>query len=96
MSWYLKDEELALDVIWEKFEEFCKPQSNEVRATFDLLTSFRQGERSVDEWHNAVQTQVALAKYPHENGKILHKDIFWFFPRDEEFVSKRLKAVTLI
>ena len=47
--WNLTNEELALDVIWEKFEEFCKPQSNEVRVTFDLLTSFRQGERSVDE-----------------------------------------------
>ena len=46
----LTNEELALDVIWEKFGEFCKPQSNEVRARFDLLTSFRQGERSMDEW----------------------------------------------
>ena len=50
VSWNLTNEELTLDVIWEKFEEFCKPQSNEVRARFDLLTSFRQGERSVDEW----------------------------------------------
>ena len=62
----LANEELTLDVIWEKFEEFCKPQSNEVRARFDLLTSFRQGERSVDEWYNTVQIQVALAKYPQE------------------------------
>ena len=52
----LASEELILEVPWEKFEEFCKPQSNEVRARFDLLTSFRQGNRSVDEWYNAVQT----------------------------------------
>ena len=44
VSWNLTNEELILDVIWEKFEEFCKPQSNEVRARFDLLTSFRQGD----------------------------------------------------
>ena len=56
VSWNLTNEELTLDVIWEKFEKICKPQSNEVRARFDLLTSFRQGERSVDEWYNAVQT----------------------------------------
>ena len=37
-----------------------------MRAGFDLLTGFRQGEYSVDEWYNAVQTQVALAKYPQE------------------------------
>ena len=49
-----------------KFEEFCKPQRNEVRACFDLLTSFRQGSRSVDEWYNAVQAQVNLAKYPQK------------------------------
>ena len=36
VSWSLSNEELTLDTIWEKFEEFCKPQSNEVRARFDL------------------------------------------------------------
>ena len=90
VSWYLTNEELTLDVVWEKFEEFCKPQSNEVRARFDLLTSFRQGERNVDEWYNAVQTQVAIVKCPQETAKILHRDIFWFFLRDEEFVSKTI------
>ena len=55
---------LMLDTIWEKFEEFCKPQSIKVRARFDLLTSFQQGNKSVDERYNEVQTQVALAKYP--------------------------------
>ena len=64
ISWSLSNEELTLDTIWEKFEEFCKPQSNEVRDRFDLLPSFWQGNRSVDEWYNAVQTQVTLAKYP--------------------------------
>ena len=68
--------QVTLDTIWEKFEEFCKPQSNEVRARFDLLTKFWQGNKSVDEWYNAVQTQVALAKYSPETAKILHMDIF--------------------
>ena len=85
-------EELMLDTIWEKFEEFCKPQSNEVRARFDLLTSFWQENRSVDEWYNAVQTQVAFAKYPQETAKILQRDIFWFFLKDEEFVSKTINV----
>ena len=40
VSWSLSNEELTLDTIWEKFEEFCKPHSNEVRTRFDLLTSF--------------------------------------------------------
>ena len=92
VSWNLTNEVLTLDVIWGKFEEFCKHQSNEVRARFNLLTSFRQGERSVDEWYNTVQTQVALAKYPQETAKILHSDIFWFFLKDEEFVSKTINA----
>ena len=38
--WSLSTEELMLDTIWEKFEEFCKPQSNELWARFDLLTNF--------------------------------------------------------
>ena len=64
VSWSLSNEELMLDTILEKFEEFCKLQSNEVRARFNLLTSFQQGIKSVDEWYKAIQNQVALAKYP--------------------------------
>ena len=56
----------------------------------DLLTSFQQGNRNVDEWYNAVQAQVNLAKYPPETAKILQMDIFWFFLRDEDFVSKTI------
>ena len=55
-----------------------------------MLTSLRQDERSVNELFNAVQTQVALAKYPEETAKILHRDIFCFFPRDGEFASKTI------
>ena len=76
ISLSLSNEGLMFDTIWEKFEEFCKPQSIKVRARFDLLTSFWQGNKAVDEWYNAVQSQVALAKYPPETAKILHRDIF--------------------
>ena len=90
VSWNLPEDELSLDTIWDRFEEFCKPQSNEVRAHFGLLTSFKQGNHSVDEWYNVVQAQVNLGKYPLETSKTLHCDIFWFFMRDEEFVSKTI------
>ena len=36
VSWGLPKEKLNLDTIWDRFEEFCKPQSNEVRAHFDF------------------------------------------------------------
>ena len=89
-SWGLPTDQLTLKIIWGKFEDFCKLQSNEVCTQFDLLTSFRQGNRSIDEWYNAVQAQVNLAKYPPETAKILQRDIFWFFLHDEEFVSKTI------
>ena len=72
VSWSIPKEELTLDAIWAKFEEFSKPQTNEVRAHFDLLTSFQQGNRNVDKWYNAIQAHVNLAKYPPETAKILH------------------------
>ena len=59
-------------------------------AQFDLLTSISKGNHSVDEWYNAVQAQVNLAKYPPETAKILHRDNFWFFLQDEEFVSRTI------
>ena len=90
VSWSIPKEELVLDAIWANFEEFSKPQTNEVRACFDLLTSFQQGTRNVDEWYNAIQAQVNLAKYPPETAKILHQDIFWFFMKDEDFVTKTI------
>ena len=90
ISWCLSQEELCLEIIWKKFEDFCKPQTNELRARFDLLTSFCQGEISVNEWFNAVQNQVNLAKYPPETAKILQRDIIWFFLNDEDFVSKTI------
>ena len=39
---------------------------------------------------HAVQDQVNLAKYPPETAKILQRDIFWFFLREEDFVSKTI------
>ena len=91
VSWSLPKEELTLDMIWVRFEEFSKPQSNEVMAHFDLLTSFHQGNRNVDEWFNAVQVQVNLAKYPPETAKILHRDIFWFFYEGQRFCDQNYK-----
>ena len=90
VSWNIPKEDLTLDAIWNKFEEFSKPQTNEVRAHFDLLTSFCQGCRNIDKWYNAVQAQVNLAKYPPEMAKILRHDIFWFFMQDEDFVMKTI------
>ena len=56
-----------------------------------LLTSFRQGHKSVDERYNAVQAQVNLAKYPPETVKTLYRDIFWFvFPAWWGFVSRTI------
>ena len=37
-----------------------------------------------------VQAKVNLTKYPTETAKILHRDIFWFFLHDEDFVSKTI------
>ena len=90
VSWNLPSNELTLDAIWGKYEEYCKPQSSEVCARFDLLMSFHQGNCSVDEWYNAIQAQVNLARYPLEMAKILHRDIFWFFLKDEDFVSRTI------
>ena len=90
VSWNLPSNELTLDAIWRKYEEYCKPQSNKIWARFDLLTSFHQGNCSVDKWYNAIQAQVNLARYPPETAKILHRDIFWFFLKDEDFVSRTI------
>ena len=49
----------------------------------------------MDKWYNAVQVQINLAKYPQETAKILQRDIFWFFLKDEEFVSRTINDSNL-
>ena len=44
----------------------------------------------MDEWYNAVQLQINLARYPQESARILQRDIFRFFLKDEEFVSRTI------
>ena len=36
VSWCLPQDESCLEMTWNKFEGFCKPQTNKVRARFDL------------------------------------------------------------
>ena len=90
VSWNLPSSELTLDIIWGKYKEYCKPQCYEIWARFDMLTSFCQGNHSIDEWYNVIQAQVNLARYPPETAKILHRDIIWFFLWDEDFVSRTI------
>ena len=91
VSWGLTDSDITLATLWSKFEECCKPQANEVIVNFDLVTSFRQGDKSLDKWFNAVQKQITLCKYPSETASILQRDIFWLYLKDEEFMSNTLK-----
>ena len=90
VSWGLSNEDLNLDTIWGKYEEFCKPQTNEVCAHFVLLASFRQGNSSTDEWYNAVQAQVNLAKYPQKQQRSCIVTSFGFSCVMKEFVSKTI------
>ena len=90
ISWNLPTEEVTLQTIWTRFEDFCKPQSNAVHARFNLLTAFQQGNRSIDEWYNAVLVHIPLCEYPKETAAILTRHIFWFFMTDNEFITKTI------
>ena len=78
VSWGLPTDQLTLDTIWRRFQEFCKPQSNEGVQDLTFSQASRQESHSVDEWYNAVQAQVNLVKYPPKTANILHRDIFRF------------------
>ena len=90
ISWALPAADVKLQTIWKKFKEFCKPQSNAVNARFGLLTSFRQGNRSIDKWYNAVQAHIPLYESLTETVMILTRDIFWFFMSDTDFIAKTI------
>ena len=78
VSLHLPNEGLSSEGIWSKYEDFCKPQTNEVRARFDLLTDFIQGNRSVDEWYNAVQANYLLPS-THQKLQVSCTEIYSVF-----------------
>ena len=90
ISWALPTEEVTLQTIWSRFEDFCKPQSDAVSAQFNLLTTFWQGNRSIDEWCNAIQVHIPLCEYSQETAAILTRDTFLFFMTDNEFTAKTI------
>ena len=42
VSWHLPTDQLTLEIIWGRFEDFCKPQSNEVWERFDKFQTRQQ------------------------------------------------------
>ena len=90
VSWSLSTDELMLDTIWEKIEEFCKLQLNEVRPD---LTYFQASGKETSQMVNGTiqyRPRLLWLSTPKETTKKLHRDIFWFFLKDEEFVSKTI------
>ena len=52
VSWNIPKEDLRLDAIWTKFEEFSKPQTNEVEGSFRFANQFLAGEAGM--WTNGI------------------------------------------
>ena len=90
VSWSLSSEELMLDTIWEIYEEFCKPQSNEVRARFDLLKA--SGKATSQLMNGTMQYRLRLLwiHTPQKQPRYFTEISFGFFLEDEEFVSKTI------
>ena len=88
-SWCLPNEDLSLDVIWSICEDFWKPQTNEVRARFDLLTSFRNKETHLS-MNGTMQFKLkCLLPSTQQKLQVSCTKIYsGFFLKDEAFVSK--------
>ena len=72
--------------VWRFLQATSKWSQSQIWPAYKLQTK----KSIIDEWDNAVQVQVSLAKYPSETASVLHSDMFWFFLKDEEFVSKTI------
>ena len=84
----IANKDLTLQNIWDKFEEHCKPQANELRAHYDLLKKLKQASLSCNQFFAAIQNQLSLCQYPTETHNILKRDIFLFGLSDQMFMSK--------
>ena len=87
-SWQKEPSQLTLDFIWGEYESYCKPQSNELRAWYDVLKKLTQGSLPADDWMTKLQSQLHLCNYQPEMEEVLLRDLFLFGLQDESFMSK--------
>ena len=74
--------------MWKESKVYCKPQSNELCAHYDLLKKLKQRKLPCDDWYMKLQTQLHLCNYSAETEKVLLCDFFLFGLEDESFMSK--------
>ena len=87
-SWQKEPSQLTLNFIWGEYKSYCKPQSNELRAWYDVLKKLTQGSLPADDWMTKLQSQLHLCNYKPEMEEVLLRDLFLFGLQDESFMSK--------
>ena len=80
--------QLTLNFIWGEYESYCKPQSNELCARYDVLKKLTQGSLPANDWMTKLQSQLHLCNYKPEMEEVLLRDLFLFGLQDESFMSK--------
>ena len=91
VSWCLPAEYICLDTVWAKYEDFASHKPMKSGSDLTCLQASDRGNHSVDEWYNAVQAQVSLAKYPPENSSVSCTETYSvFLLKDEKFVLKTI------
>ena len=93
-SWVIDSDDLTLQTIWDKFEEHCNPQANELCAWYDLLKQLKPGNKTCDEYYALLQIQLALCQYPPETCNILERDVFLFGITDQQLMPKCITEET--
>ena len=86
--WQKDKTNLTLTFIWNEFETYCKPHSNELQARYKLFKQLSQGTTPCDDWYTTVQNQLTMCNYKAETESVLQHDIFLFSLNDQTFISK--------
>ena len=86
--WQKDKTNLTLTFIWNEFETYCKPHSNELQAQYELFKQLSQGTTPCDDRYTTVQNQLTMCNYKAEIESVLQCDIFLFGLNDQTFISK--------
>ena len=76
-SWGIADKDLTLQNIWDKFEEHCKPQANELRTCYDLLKKLKQPSLSWWPVLCCYTKPVFILSVPYRNSITYLKEVFF-------------------
>ena len=92
-AWGVDDDDLTVEEVWKKFDEYCKSNDSYMRARLELMCMKQDTQEKLISWFERVQAQILLCKYDKKTAELLLCDTFVLKMSDREMAGKIVTEV---